>query len=448
MHQSPFTETIFALSSGRLPSGVAVVRISGTGVKTFLEQCCGGVPAPRQMTLRDIRSEQGNLIDRGLICYFPGPSSFTGEDCAEIHLHGGKAVVAATLSALGGYSGFRHAEAGEFTRRAFLNGKIDLTGAEALSDLISAETEAQRRLAAENASGSQHQLYSGWREKLIRCRALIEAELDFSDEEDVPGSVADQVWFDVGSLKEEIERHIAGYKCAEIIRAGYRVAIIGAPNTGKSSLLNALAKRDVAIVTDEPGTTRDVISVTLDLDGYAVTVSDTAGIREAEGKVEAIGIEKAVEEARRADLVLHLTSPDTGNLVDNEVVVDRELEEADCLKVMSKNDLPFDGPFDDFDISISSKTGEGIDELLSLILMKVSNAVGVVGDVLPSRLRHVQELESARRYLDEACGNTHDPLEIRAEALRLGSTSLARIIGAIDVDDLLDVVFRSFCIGK
>ena len=253
-----------------------------------------------------IRSADGRLLDHGLTVFFPGPASFTGEDSCELHVHGGRAVIGAILEAVAQIDGFRHAEAGEFSRRAFLNGKIDLTGAEALSDLVSAETEAQRRFALTNASGAQSELYGEWRRRIIHARAMIEAELDFSDQEDVPGSVSERVWADMQALIKAVDDHLATYRRAEIIRDGYKVVILGEPNAGKSSLLNALARRDVAIVTDEPGTTRDLVEVTLDLEGLKTIIVDTAGIRETAGKVEAIGIARAFEAAETADLILEL----------------------------------------------------------------------------------------------------------------------------------------------
>ena len=299
-----FPDTIVALSSGRLPSGIAIVRISGPQTRFAVETIAGALPEPRRATFSRLRTPLGETIDSGLLLFFPGPGSFTGEDLAEFQVHGGKAVVAALLQALTSLPGIRHAEAGEFTRRAFLNGKLDLIESEALADLISSETEAQRRLAVSNASGAQSGLYAGWRRRIIHAMAMIEAELDFSDEADIPGSVADQVWADVLALRQEIEDHVKGYHQAEIIRDGYDVVIVGAPNAGKSSLLNALAQRDAAIVSDEPGTTRDLVELSLDLNGVKVRLTDTAGIRDAAGKVEAIGIERALGRAKSADLVL------------------------------------------------------------------------------------------------------------------------------------------------
>ena len=298
--------TIYALSSGALPSGVAVMRISGPGTRFGLETLCGCVPAAREATLRTIRDRNGLALDRGLVIFFPGPASFSGEDCAELHLHGGRAVVAAVSEALGALEGFRYAEAGEFTRRAFENGKLDLTRVEGLADLVAAQTEMQRRMALDQAGGALQALYDGWMRRLTHCRALVEAGLDFSDEDDVPEDVSDGVRSDIRDIRGEMAAHLDRARTGEFVRDGCRVAIAGAPNAGKSSLLNALARREVAIVSDEPGTTRDVLTVTLDLDGYAVIVQDTAGLREAVEKVEQEGIRRAQAAIDAADIVLFL----------------------------------------------------------------------------------------------------------------------------------------------
>jgi len=299
-------DTIFALSSGRLPSGVAVVRVSGPRVRFVLETIIGILPTPRNAAYKLFRARNGDPIDHGLVLFFPGPNSFTGEDCAEFHAHGGKAVVERLLAELGEIAGCRIAEAGEFTRRAFSNGKMDLTIAEGLADLIAAETEGQRRLALQVASGTQRELYTEWRQRLLRARAFIEAELDFADESDVPGSVSEQVWQSLALLRTEIENHIASGKRASMLRDGLHVVIVGAPNAGKSSLLNFLAGREVAIISEEAGTTRDLLEVKLDLGGIPVYVTDTAGLRETESVVEKIGIERARARMADADLVLLL----------------------------------------------------------------------------------------------------------------------------------------------
>lgn len=433
-------DTIFALSSGTLPSGVAVIRMSGPHAQETLRELTGSDPQERVAQLRALRDPHGVLIDRGVCLYFKGPASFTGEDCAELQVHGGKAVVAKLLDVLAAMPHLRAAEAGEFTRRAYLNGKLDLANAEALSDLISAETEAQRRFAIANTSDKHRQLYDGWRRQLIEARALIEAELDFSDEGDVPGSVSALVWNNVEELQRDIEDHAKSYRTAEIIRDGLKVVILGAPNAGKSSLLNALAQRDVAIVSDEAGTTRDILEVHLDLGGVKVSLADTAGIREAEGKIEAIGIQRSLERARNADLVLQvedLAAPvELGDLPSTLV-----------LRIGTKADLlPSYQGGRDYDCILSSRTGEGIEKIVSLLQSQAQAFMERSSDILPFRARHVDLLQEALTHMERA--RAEQELELAAESLRLASNALGRVCGHIDVEDLLDSIFSAFCIGK
>ncbi len=286
------SDTIFALSSGPPPSGVAVIRLSGPGVRFGLETLVESVPEPRHASLRSIRGRDGEVIDRGLVLFFPGPASFTGEDVAELHVHGGRAVVAAVLAAVEPLPGFRPAEAGEFTRRAFANQRMDLTQVEGLADLIAAETEAQRRQALRQADGALGRRYESWRNVLIHARALVEAELDFAEEDDVPPRASAPVWDSVALLEKEIVNHIEDRR-GERLRDGVEIVILGPPNAGKSSLLNAIANRDVAIVTPEAGTTRDLIEVKLDLGSMPVTLVDTAGLRQTASLVESEGIRRA-----------------------------------------------------------------------------------------------------------------------------------------------------------
>ncbi|TIQ96441.1 tRNA uridine-5-carboxymethylaminomethyl(34) synthesis GTPase MnmE [Mesorhizobium sp.] len=432
-------ESIVALSSGRLPAGIAVIRISGPKTRFVLETIAGGGIKDRFATLRKLMAPDGSVIDHGLVVFFPGPSSFTGEDVGEFHVHGSRAVAAKMLETLTGFAGVRHAQPGEFTRRAFLNGRLDLVETEALADLVNAETEAQRRFAVRNAEGAQSELYSGWRRRLIHARAMIEAEIDFAEEEDVPGSVSKAVWTDVAAMADEIERHIQGFKAAEIIRDGFEVVILGAPNAGKSSLFNALAQREAAIVTDEPGTTRDLLEVVLDLHGMRVRVVDTAGLREAAGKVETIGIERARAKAGGADLVLLLE-----DMVDPQPV-GAVPTGVPLLRIGTKTDL-MGARRGAYDVAISSKEGTGISELLDEIAGRAAAAVGGAGEILPSRLRHIELLEEAKDFLSAALSG--QSLELRAEELRVATDRLGRIIGAVDVEDMLDVIFSQFCIGK
>ncbi|RTM10724.1 MAG: tRNA uridine-5-carboxymethylaminomethyl(34) synthesis GTPase MnmE [Hyphomicrobiales bacterium] len=432
-------DSIVALSSGRPPAGIAVIRMSGPKTRFVVETIAGPGVKDRFTTLRKLMAPDGSVIDHGLVLFFRGPASFTGEDVAEFHVHGSRAVAAKMLDTITGFEGVRHAEPGEFTRRAFLNGKLDLVETEALADLVGAETEAQRRFAIRNAEGAQSALYASWRQRLIHARAMIEAEIDFADEEDVPGSVSDAVWSDVARMIDEIGRHLQGFKAAEIIRDGFEVVIVGAPNAGKSSLFNALARREVAIVTDEPGTTRDVLEVMLDLNGMMIRVVDTAGLREAAGKVEAIGIERARARAGEADLVLLLediAAPvSTGDIPAG----------VPLLRIGTKADLGA-VPAREYDLAISSTTGAGLSGLLDEIGRRATLAIGDMGDVLPSRLRHVELLAEAQDFLSAAAMGLSQ--ELRAEELRLATDRLGQITGAVDVEDLLDVIFSQFCIGK
>lgn len=428
-------DTIFALSSGALPAGVATIRMSGPDVAVAVRELIGNLPPARHASYSSIRSRKGLILDRGLVTFFPGPGSFTGEDCAEFDVHGGRAVVAAILDELSAIPGLRHAEAGEFTKRAFLNGRLDLMQTEALGDLIQADTEAQRRFAMSNAAAPQRELYESWRGRLLHARAMIEAELDFADESDVPGSVSMSIWADMRSLLDEAHRHIDDFHKAEIIRDGYQVVILGAPNAGKSSLLNALARRDVAIVADEPGTTRDLVEVALDLRGYKVRVVDTAGIRDNAGTVERIGIERARNAAAEADLALLLVEPG-GNLPD---IVFKK----DQLRLSTKADL---GPLDkSADLAISTASGAGIDRLLIMIAERAASAAASTS-LLPSRGRHVQRLKRMSEALERSLDGTE--LELRAEELRTAAIELGQITGQVATEELLGAIFSRFCIGK
>lgn len=431
-------DSIVALSSGRLPAGVAVIRMSGPRTRFVVETIAGAVK-DRFTTFRKLRAADGSIIDQGLVLFFAGPGSFTGEDVAEFQVHGSRAVAAKMLETITQFEGVRHAEPGEFTRRAFLNGKFDLVETEALADLVNAETEAQRRFALRNAEGAQSALYSSWRRRLIHARAMIEAEIDFADEEDVPSSVSDTVWSDVAAMIGEIGRHIDGFKAAEIIRDGFEVVILGAPNAGKSSLFNALARREAAIVTDEPGTTRDLLEVVMDLNGLKVRIVDTAGLRDAAGKVESIGIERARAKAGDTDLILLLED------MADPVPVGEVASEAPLLRVGTKSDIGTVGP-DAYDLVISAREGTGLGSLLDEIGTRAARAAGDASEVLPSRLRHVELLKETMGFLRAALSGHSQ--ELRAEELRLAADRLGRIIGAVDVEDLLDVIFSQFCIGK
>lgn len=438
------TDTIFALSSGGLPSGVAVIRLSGPKSRAAIELLCGAVPSPRRASLLSIRNRNGEKLDDGIVLFFPEPRSFTGEDCAELQIHGGRATVRAILAALGAIDGLRQAEAGEFSRRAFDNGRMDLVEVEGLADLIAAETEMQRRLAAEQASGGLSRLYDSWSKRLTHGRAMIEAELDFADEDDVPGSVAGTIWKDMRSLEQEILNHLSGARAGEILRDGLNVVIAGPPNAGKSSLLNHLAQRDVAIVTDVPGTTRDVLHVDLDLSGFAVRLFDTAGLRETDDVVEREGIRRTRLSMADAHLVLLLSESPVS---DWKAMLGSYT--GPVLRVRTKADKPGISWRDtDADVMISVKTGEGVPELLDFVAKHLPEIESGNALALPTRERHARNLATAREHILFALAADAAGLDIQAEHLRLAGQALGRVTGRVDVEHLLDVIFSEFCIGK
>jgi len=431
------TDTIFALSSGALPSGVAVVRVSGPGVRFALETTIGRLPESRQAALRTIRDANGEAVDRGLVLFFPAPSSFTGEDVAEFHLHGGRAVAAAFLALLGRLPGLRLAEAGEFTRRAFDNGRLDLTEAEGLADLIAAETEAQRRLALRLAGGAFRARAEDWRQRLIDLRAHVEADLDFSDEEDVPDEVSAEVGVGIAALRSEMERELTAGLRGERIRDGFEVVVLGPPNAGKSSLVNVLAERDVAIVTDIPGTTRDLLEVHLDLGGYAVTLVDTAGLRDGGDVIEAEGIRRGRARAAAADLILWLDE-DGGGPPEDVIALG-----VTVLGIHTKVDLRSPGGEG---LAVSVHDRASIDRLLQCLSREAASRLG--GEApLVSRVRQRQCLDQAVKALSDA-ESPDLPKEIVADRLRQAGEALGRLTGRIDVEEVLGSIFSTFCIGK
>lgn len=436
-------DTIYALSSGALPAGVAVIRMSGGHTCGVLTEICGMVPPPRKAVLKSIRDRNGNVLDQGLVLYFSAPASFTGEDCAELQVHGGRAVVEAILTALAAMPGLRHAEAGEFSRRAFHNGKLDLVEIEGLADLISAETEMQRRLAQEHSSGRLSTLYDGWSRRLTHARAMIEAELDFADEDDVPGSVAERIWADMKKLKAEMDDHLKGTVVGEIIRDGLNIVIAGEPNAGKSSLLNYLARREVAIVTEVAGTTRDVLSVDISLAGFNVRLYDTAGLRETEDRVEREGIRRAYMTIDRADVILLLADTPAGFPPISSG------EDGKVIRVGTKIDVnPVLWDKADVDVLISTATGAGIDQLVETLTSLLPDMSGLTSLALPTRKRHVSCLQETQSAIELSLAQFNSGLDIKAEYLRQAGDALGRITGRVDVEDLLDVIFSEFCIGK
>ncbi len=434
--------TIYALSSGHGKAGVAIIRISGPAAADALRALGGGLPAPRVASLRRLRHPRNHeVLDHSLVIWFPGPASFTGEDMGELQIHGGRAVIEGVFAALAAIDGLQPAEPGEFARRAFENGKLDLTEAEGLADLIDAETDAQRRQALRQAGGALRVLYDGWRERLIAALASIEAELDFSDEGDVPDAVAKAALAAAGALRDAIAAHLTDGR-GEILRDGLQVVIAGPPNAGKSSLLNALARRDVAIVSAEPGTTRDVIEVRLDLGGFPVVLMDTAGIREARGDIEREGIRRTLERARQADLLLWLRDATHPGAAPPEATGEARLMEA-----VNKIDLVEERDWGTA-LPLSVKTGEGLDGLVAGLTEHVRRAADVGESAAVTRARHRHELERCAAALGRFLGGGFAELELRAEDLREAATALGRLTGRVDVEDVLDRIFAEFCIGK
>lgn len=434
-------DTICAQASGAGRAAIAVIRISGPATGEILRALCG-LPAARHASLRTIRDPRTEtLLDRGLVLWFPAPASFTGEDMAELHVHGGRAVVANVLDAALSIDDVRLAEPGEFAARAFENGKIDLTEVEGLADLINAETDAQARQALAQAGGSLRRLYESWRGQLLRAQALAEAGLDFADEADVAANVTTNVGAIVAELILQISNHLADRR-GERLRDGFRVVIVGAPNAGKSSLLNALARRDVAIVSEEAGTTRDIIEVHLDLDGLPVILTDTAGLREAGGKVEVEGIRRALARVEAANLVVWLIDAKKPVSAPPEPLARGRVP---FLAVRNKIDLAPVGAAEG--ISLSAKTGEGIDTLVAELKARAREAL-VAGAESPAvtRARHRAELEGALAALERS--RTAGPSELKAEELRIAARHLGRLTGNIDVEEVLGAIFSEFCIGK
>jgi len=448
--------TIFALSSGRPPAAIAVVRISGQRAHAALEQLIGRVPQPRRASLARVRDpETEAIIDEGLALWFPAPNSETGEDMAELQVHGGRAVIAAVLAALAKLPGLRHAEAGEFTRRAFENGRMDLTAVEGLADLVAAETEAQRRQAYQHLKGLLGDRAETWRQRLIEALALVEAGIDFSDEEDVPKDMMSRSLELIGPLAEEISKAGAGQ--GERLREGLRVAIAGPPNAGKSTLFNRLARREAAIVSPFPGTTRDVLELHLDLSGYPVTVLDTAGIRETNDPVEREGVRRASEQAAGANLVLWVVDASAREWQTLQLPATKVASESITWLVVNKIDLVageeprrIESRFDRKEIVnfVSSTTGAGVDELVNAIA-RYADSFFTPEPALVTRERQRAHLIVTGLALQGAQRAAQDGREeIMAEQLRLATRALGKLLGRVDVEDVLDVIFRDFCIGK
>ena len=458
----PRDQTIFALSSGRLPSAIAIVRVSGSQAAAVLTSLAGKIPQPRQAKRALLRDGQGEPIDDAVVLWFPGPASATGEDVAEFHVHGGRAVLASLLAALSSLEQMRAAEPGEFTRRAFENGKLDLTEAEGLDDLIHADTDRQRRQALRQLKGLLGDKARDWRARIIEASALIEAGIDFSDEGDVSAELLAPARARIAALLREIQEVLAAQGKAERLRDGLVVAIAGPPNVGKSTLINQLARREVAIVSPYAGTTRDVIEVQLDLDGYPVTVIDTAGIRETDDPVEQEGVRRAQARAEEADLVLWLA--DTPNakhqhdsaaprwIVRNKIDLDSRKPDTSDRTTGTGDPAPPSpharAESGNAGFEISAARGDGIPELIGALVIFAQEFFGQGEGGLIARERQRELLRQAVSSLQRSIAMFEEGEELAAEDLRAAAFALGRLLGRVDVEDILDVIFREFCIGK
>ena len=433
-------DTIVALATGQLPSALAVIRMSGARVMAIVEAVTRrSAPQPRRAVVRRLVDLQGRDIDEAVVVVMPGPASFTGEDCAELTLHGGPAVVAHCLETVTALPGVRLAEPGEFTRRAFEAGKLDLTQAEAIADIIAAETPLQKDAALRQLGGTISSAYQDWRLDLVEILALIEVMVDFTDESDAPDDTTTEVAARIEDLVFRISRTLDDDRAGERVRDGIRIAILGAPNAGKSTLLNRLVGRDAAIVTPIAGTTRDVIDVRLVLAGVPVTLSDTAGLRATDDVIEAEGVERARRAAQAADLRIHLMTPDSDYRVQpgpNDVVVNSKIDAVPCVDPA----LP----------GISARTGEGIDAFLATLEDRIKALIAGQESAVVTRARHRDSMSTARQALENAAERLlagHD-IAIVAEDVRQACQALDRLVGRLDVEAVLGAVFSRFCIGK
>ncbi|MGJ8528638.1 tRNA uridine-5-carboxymethylaminomethyl(34) synthesis GTPase MnmE [Maritalea sp.] len=431
-------DTIVALSSGQLPSGVAIIRASGECASELLTTFGIKVPNARFAKFSKLLSPiDQTIIDEGLVLYFPAPNSFSGEDLVELQLHGSRAVVQFVLDQATKLENVRLAEPGEFTRRAFENGKLDLTSVEGIADLIEAQTESQRAMAVSRMRGNLNAVLVDWRIQITKLRAGIEANLDFSDEDDVPFELPTHFIEDIQRLSAEITKKLDRFDQGRMVREGVRVALVGRPNVGKSSLLNALARSDVAIVTDIPGTTRDVVSVDVNLDGILFSFFDTAGVRDTEDLVEKLGIERSLSSAENADIVIGLT--DDGALPDGMVFDYVVATKADSRETHS--------PEFEYACEVSVKTNDGLSDFVQLLLNSVEKDNDSRETMLISHMRDKLALTAALEALDRASKMLYAP-ELLAEELRTASFSLSRLIGDVGTEDVLDELFSGFCIGK
>lgn len=443
----PRDQTIFALSSGRPPSAIAIVRVSGPQAGAALKLLAGRLPAPRIASRALLRDANSQAIDDAVVLWFPGPASATGEDVGEFHVHGGRAVLAALFAVLSAIDDVRPAEPGEFTRRTFENGKLDLTEAEGLDDLVHADTDRQRRQALRQLRGLLGDKARDWRARIIEASALIEAGIDFSDEGDVPAELIAPALLKIKGLLGEIEDALAAQGRGERLREGLVVAIAGPPNVGKSTLMNQLARREVAIVSPHAGTTRDIIEVQLDLDGYPVTLIDTAGISETDDPVEQEGVRRARARAAEADLVLWLTDGEGAKIP----------EEGAALVWLLRNKIDLAGvgvaptaplPMTVPELRISAARGDGLADLIVALVGFAERFFGAQEGGLITRARQRQMLQETAASLQRSVAVIGEGEEFAAEELRRAAYTLGRLLGRVDVEDILGEIFSEFCIGK
>ncbi len=441
-------DTIYAVSSGSGRAAIALVRLSGPGTGAVLAGMTGSIPDPRHYSLRKLTDPAtGDVLDEAVAVWLPGPRSFTGEDCAELHVHGSRAVLAAVFKVLARFPGVRPAEAGEFTRRAVMNGKMDLVEAEGLGDLLAANTERQRRQAMSHMLGEASSVFDSWRERLLQIRADIEAVIDFSEEEGVAAAAASRIDAQCVALVDEMEKAVAAAGKAEIIRDGVKVVLAGLPNTGKSSLLNALARRNAAIVSAIPGTTRDVIEVMLDMDGIPVILTDTAGLRQGGDEIEREGIDRTRHELRAADIVVWVCSAD---------IESSERYDASCnpdVVVLSKADLygPGSGLIrNDLPrvIPVSARSGAGIPELVAALTETLQGRLHLKDNATIVSARQKEATQQSIRRLNDSLVHDLSGLEMKAEDIRRAAEAVGRITGRTEVEEWLGAIFAKFCIGK
>jgi tRNA modification GTPase len=434
------SDTIFAVSSGSGMAGIAVIRMSGSKAGSVLASIAGSLPLPRRASVRQLRHPRSHeVIDQGLVLWMPGPLSATGEDVAEFHVHGSMAVIDAMFETFRRVEGVRLAEPGEFTRRAFVNDRMDLVEAEGLADLLQARTEAQRRMAMHHMLGHASSQYEGWRTELISLLAHLEAAIDFVEEDGVAAAGLADIKPKTLDLVARLSRAAAEAHRAGALRSGVKVVFAGAPNVGKSTLLNLVAAREAAIVSSRPGTTRDVIEVPIVLCGIPVILTDTAGLRaEAGDEIEVIGMQRAKSEAAAADIVVWVTSVDVPQDIENAVVP--------ALRVLNKADLP--GDAQGIDLKVSAKTGQGIADLIAELEKLVGVRFGGMEQASVIRTRHRDAVEESIRFLNDSLRHDASQIELAAECLRRACFNIGRVTGRVDVEDLLGKIFSEFCIGK